>query len=120
MLHFSDKTARTGDPARVLTFRDGEISHSKYSDLVGNVLEIKVKPHLEWNAKKYQCRKVTIPQSLAGSIGVRGKHVTTMIIFRNAGGKPNQHLLRELQALTADNPSNSYRTAQAGVPLPPA
>ncbi len=42
---------------------------------------------------------------LVASIRARGKYVTSMIIFPNAEGKPNQHLLLDLQALTADNPS---------------
>jgi integrase len=27
-------------------FRDGEIAHAEYSDLVGNVMEVRRKPHL--------------------------------------------------------------------------
>ena len=77
-------------------FRDGEIAHSEYTDLVGTVLEVKRKPHLNWHPKKHHCRNVPVPQSLADAIRSRG---VSGLIFPNQEGKPNQHLLRDVQAL---------------------
>jgi integrase len=79
--------------------RDGEAAHAEYSDLSGNVLEIKRKPSLNWSPKQHHCRKVAIPQSLADSIRERGKKSDSPFIFPNGGGLPNHHLLRDLQDL---------------------
>jgi len=46
-------------------FRDGELSHAEYRDLVENTLEVKRKPHLGWKPKKHHCRKVTVSQKFA-------------------------------------------------------
>jgi integrase len=77
--------------------RDGEAAHAEYTDLRGNVLEIKHKPHLNWHPKKHECRKIPIPQSLADSIRARQKSADSPLIFPNSEGKPNEHLLRVLQ-----------------------
>jgi integrase len=105
-------------------FRDGELSHSEYSDLVGNFLEVKRKPHLRWHPKKHHCRKVAVPQALADAIRAREK---TGLIFPNSEGKPDQHLLRHLQALTQGSPMHTElhklrktwatRLAMAGMPV---
>ena len=77
-------------------FRDGEISHAEFEDLRGKVIEVRDKTHLDWHPKRYHMRKVTIPEWLADAIRARG---TSGLIFPNSTGKPDQHLLRKLQAL---------------------
>jgi len=77
-------------------FRDGEIGHAEFEDLRGNIIEVRDKPHLDWHPKRYHMRKVTIPEWLADAIRARG---TSGLIFPNSAGKPDQHLLRRLQAL---------------------
>jgi len=84
-------------------FRDGELSHAEYTDLVGNMLEVKRKPHLGWKPKKHHCRKVTVSQKFADAFRARGKRSETSLVFPNEAGKPNQHLLRDLQALTPND-----------------
>ena len=84
-------------------FRDGELSHAEYADLVGNTLEVKGKPHLRWKPKKHHCRKVTVSQKFADAFRARGKSSKTSLVFPNEAGKPNQHLLRDLQALTPND-----------------
>lgn len=84
-------------------FRDGELSHAEYTDLVGNTLEVKRKPHLRWKPKKHHCRKVTVSQKFADAFRARGKKSETSLVFPNEAGKPNQHLLRNLQALTPND-----------------
>ncbi len=79
--------------------RDGEAAHAEFSDLKGNVLEIKRKPHLNWKPKQHHCRKITLPQSLVDSARKREKKSDSPLIFLNGGGLPNHHLLRELQNL---------------------
>ena len=79
--------------------RDGEAAHAEYTDLAGNVIEIKRKPHLGWSPKKHVYRKITVPQVLADAIRVRQKESDSPLIFPNGGGRPNQHLLRDLQEL---------------------
>lgn len=109
--------------------RDGDAAHAEFSDLKGNILEIKRKPHLNWKPKKHHCRKITIPQSLAGAIREREKRASSALIFPNREGKPNQHLLRDLQDL-AERAGAKFHTelhkvrktcatrwALAGVPL---
>jgi integrase len=79
--------------------RDGEAAHAEYTDLRGTILEIKGKPHLGWKPKKHHCRKITVTQSLADAIRERQKHSKSPLIFPNGGGRPNLHLLRDLQDL---------------------
>jgi integrase len=108
-------------------FRDGELSHAEYTDLVGNTLEVKRKPHLGWKPKKHHCRKVTVSQKFADAFRARGKNSKTSLVFPNESGKPNQHLLRDLQALTKEAPFHTElhklrktwatRLALAGIPL---
>src|SRR5260370_4770956 len=85
-------------------FRDGELAHSEYSDLVGNVLEVRRKPHLSWKPKKHHCRKVTVSQSFAAAFRARAKKSKSALVFPNEVGKPNQHLPRILQRLTENAP----------------
>jgi integrase len=84
-------------------FRDGELSHAEYADLVGNTLEVKRKPHLGWKPKKHHCRKVTVSQKFADAFRARGKNSKNSLVFTNDSSKPNQHLLRDLQALTPND-----------------
>jgi len=108
-------------------FRDGELSHAEYRDLVENTLEVKRKPHLGWKPKKHHCRKVTVSQKFADAFRARGKSSKTSLVFPNEAGKPNQHLLRDLQALSKDAPFHTElhklrktwatRLAHAGMPL---
>jgi integrase len=108
-------------------FRDGELSHAEYPDLVGNTLEVKRKPHLRWKPKKHHCRKVTVSQKFADAFRARGKSSKTSLVFPNEAGKPNHHLLRDLQALTKDarfhtelhklRKTWATRLALAGMPL---
>jgi integrase len=80
-------------------FRDGELSHAEYSDLVGSTLEVKEKPHLDWHPKKHHCRKVTVPKAFADAWRARAKRLGGSLVFANGYGKPDHHLLRRLQAV---------------------
>jgi site-specific recombinase XerD len=64
---------------------------------------VKRKPHLRWKPKKHHCRKVTVSQKFADAFRARGKKSETSLVFPNEAGKPNQHLLRNLQALTPND-----------------
>src|SRR5260370_8015636 len=92
------------DLACACGFRDGELAHREYSDLVGNVLEVRRKPHLSWKPKKHHCRKVTVSQSFAAAFRARAKKSKSALVFPNEVGKPNQHLPRILQRLTENAP----------------
>lgn len=117
-------------------FRDAEASHAEYSDLKGNVIEVKRKPWVTspaypkgFHPKKHHCRTVAIPQSLADSIRARGKASGSKLIFPNGGGNPNLHLLRDLQTIAERNGAEFHtelhklrktwatRLAVNGVPL---
>jgi integrase len=91
-----------------IAVRDGEAAHAEYTDLTGNVLEIKRKPHLGWNPKKHVQRKVTIPQVLADAIRERQTASSNTLIFPDGVGKPNQHLLRDLQDLATKAGANFH------------
>ena len=51
--------------------RNGEAAHAEYTDLTGNVLEVKRKVHLNWHPKKHHCRSIAIPAALAEAIRER-------------------------------------------------
>jgi integrase len=89
--------------------REGEASHAEFSDLTGNVLEIKRKPHLKWHPKKHVQRNIILPQFLADNIRARAEKSTSRLIFPNSKGRPNQHLLRTLQDL-ADRANAPFHT----------
>jgi integrase len=106
-------------------FRDGELSHAEYTGLVGTVLEVKRKPHLRWHPKKHDCRKVTVSQSFAEEWRARAKKSSSKLVFPNEAGKPDQHLLRKLQAMNPPFHTELHklrktwatRFALAGMPL---
>lgn len=77
--------------------RDGELAHAECSDLVGNTLEVKRKPHLNWHPKKHQCRKVTVPKAFADAWRARAKRLGGTLVFTNRDGKPDRKLLKKLQ-----------------------
>jgi len=79
--------------------RNGEAAHAEYTDLTGNILEIRRKVHLNWHPKKHHCRSIAIPAALAEAIRGRQKRSTLALIFPNGEGKPSRHLLRDLQDL---------------------
>ena len=109
--------------------RDGEAAHAEFSDLKGNVLEIKRKPHLNWKPKQHHCRKITLPQSLVDSTRKREKKSDAPLLFPNGDGLPNHHLLRHLQNLAKRSGANFHtelhklrktaatRWAVAGMPV---
>ncbi len=109
--------------------RDLEASHAEFSDLKGNVLEIKRKPHLNWKPKQHHCRKITLPQSLVDFTRRREKKSDSPLLFPNGYGLPNHHLLRDLQNLAKRSGGNFHtelhklrktaatRWAVAGVPV---
>ena len=109
--------------------RDLEAAHAEYSDLKGNVLEIKRKPHLNWKPKQHHCRKITVPQSLVDFTRKREKKSDSQLLFPNGDGLPNHHLLRDLQNLAKRAGANFHtelhklrktaatRWAVAGMPV---
>jgi len=109
--------------------RDGEAAHAEFSDLKGNVLEIKRKPHLKWKPKQHHCRKITLPQSLVDFAHKREKKSDSPLLFPNGDGLPNHHLLRDLQNLAKRSGANFHtelhklrktaatRWAVAGMPV---
>lgn len=80
------------DFALACGFRDGELSHAEYSDLVGNTLEVKRKPHLKWHPKKHHCRKVTVPKSFPNAWRAGAMRLGGTLVFTNSNGQPDQHL----------------------------
>jgi site-specific recombinase XerD len=109
--------------------RDLEAAHAEFSDLKENVLEIKRKPHLNWKPKQHHCRKITLPQSLVDFIHRREKKSESPLLFPNGDGRPNRHLLRDLQNLAKRSGANFHtelhklrktaatRWAIAGIPV---
>jgi hypothetical protein len=56
--------------------RNGEAAHAEYTDLTGNVLEIKRKVHLNWHPKKHHCRNIAIPTALAEAVRMESWRTT--------------------------------------------
>ena len=109
--------------------RDLEAAHAEFSDLKGNVLEIKRKPHLNWKPKQHHCRKITLSQSLVDFTRRREKKSDSPLLFPNGDGLPNHHLLRDLQNLAKKAGADFHtelhklrktaatRWAMAGIPV---
>jgi integrase len=109
--------------------RDLEAAHAEFSDLKENVLEIKRKPHLNWKPKQHHCRKITLPQSLVDFARRRENKSDSPLLFPNGDGRPNHHLLRDLQNLAKRSGANFHtelhklrktaatRWALAGMPV---
>jgi integrase len=82
------------------------------------------------DGKQLKTRTVEISPGLAGTINERRKHTESAYLFANRNGKPNQHLLRDLQSSRYESQSEiPLRIAEAaqdwgsrryhvGVPLP--
>jgi integrase len=74
--------------------RDEEAQAARYSDLTGTTLTV--------HGKQHKTRTVEISQRLADAINARRKRLGAApsdLIFTKRDGKPNQHLLRDLQNL---------------------
>ena len=81
------------------------------------------------DGKQHKTRTVEI-SSATGAINERRKHTESEYLFANRNGKPNQHLLRDLQSSRHESLSEippriaeavqdwSSRRYHAGVPLP--
>jgi integrase len=80
--------------------RDGEAAHAEYADIRDNFLHISDKPQYQWHPKHWQCRRIPIPTDLVKAIVQRRKdNPGQKLIFPNANGRPNQHLLRVVQRI---------------------
>ena len=102
--------------------RDEEGYTCRYSDLTGVTLTIRGKQH--------KTRTIEISPRLADAINERRKHSKSEYLFINRKGKPNQHLLRDLQDLAEKagakfhtelhklRKTGASRRYLAGVPLP--
>ncbi len=71
--------------------RDHEAYGSRYSDLTGVTLTIR--------GKQYKTRTVEISPRLAANIVDRGSRSESVYLFPNRKGKPDLHLLRDVQSL---------------------
>ena len=71
--------------------RDCEAYGCRYRDLTGTTLTI--------YGKQHKTRTVEISPRLADAINARRKRSNSELLFPNGNGKPNQHLLRDLQSL---------------------
>lgn len=71
--------------------REAEASNCRYEDLTGTTLTI--------YGKQHKTRTVEISPRLAAAIRERREESKSEYLFPNGGGKPNQHLLRDLQHL---------------------
>jgi len=75
--------------------RDHEAQMAKYSDLTGTTLTV--------HGKQHKTRTVEISQRLALAIRERGEATTknggSELLFPNGNGRPNTHLLDDLQGL---------------------
>jgi integrase len=84
----------------------------------------------EHPSKQHKTRTVEISPGLAGAINERREHTESEYLFANRNGKPNQHLLRDLQSSRHEGQSEiplriaegaqdwGSRRCHAGVPLP--
>jgi len=102
--------------------RDCEAYGSRYSDLTGTTLTL--------YGKQHKTRCVPISPRLAEAINARRQHSKSELLFPNGNGKPNQHLLRDLQSLAERagakfhtelhklRKTGASRRYLAGVPLP--
>jgi integrase/recombinase XerD len=80
--------------------RDGEAAHAEYADIRDNFLHISDKAQYKWHPKHWQCRRIPIPTELVKAIEKRQKdNPGQRLIFPNANGRPNQHLLRVVQRI---------------------
>jgi integrase len=82
------------------------------------------------DSKQHKTRTVEISPGLAGAINEHRKHTESEYLFANRNGKPNQHLLRDLQSSRHESQSEiplriaeaaqdwGSRRYHAGVPLP--
>jgi integrase len=99
------------DFALTTGFRKGELQHAEYSDLNGNVIEVKRKPkYNNWHPKKHQCRKLTVPSSLADAIRERAKRYSCGLLFPSPEKcEPDGHIDRRLEDI-AENAGAKFHT----------
>lgn len=101
--------------------RDCEAYGCCYRDLTGTTLTL--------YGKQHKTRTVEISPRLADAINARRKRSNSELLFPNGNGKPNQHLLRDVQSLAKRagakfhtelhklRKTGASRRYRAGVPL---
>ena len=82
--------------------REQEVMHAEYSDIDfrDSVYNVTAKAH--WRPKDLAEREVPIPTHLVEALLERKKTATTKLIFPTPTGKPNGHMLRNLQAIVKE------------------
>ena len=83
-----------------LGVRDGEAAHAEYPDFRDRMYHVAEKPQWNWHPKKHHQRCIPVPDDIWSAIQQRrDKNPSQSLVFPNERGKPNQHLLRDLQAI---------------------
>jgi integrase len=83
-----------------LGVRDGEAAHAEYSDFRDRMYHIEEKPHWKWHPKKHHQRCIPVPDDIWEVVQERRKrNPNQKLLFPNSVGKPNLHLLRDIQAI---------------------
>lgn len=106
------KAAETEDEKDLLSFllktgfRDDEVAHAQYKDIDFKKATINVhyKPEFDWTPKDNEPRKedIVLESRLVERMRARMKRYNAKpadLIFPNSVGKPNQHLIRVVQAV---------------------
>jgi integrase len=83
-----------------LGVRDGEAAHAEYSDFRDRMYHIEDKPRWKWHPKKHHQRCIPVPDDIWENLQERRKRTSgPNLLFPNSAGKPNLHLLRDIQAI---------------------
>lgn len=83
-----------------LGVRDGEAAHAEYPDFRDRMYHVEEKLHWKWHPKKHHQRCIPVPDEIWTAIQQRqATNPDQSLVFPNEQGKPNQHLLRDIQAI---------------------
>lgn len=83
-------------------FREQEVEFACYSDInfEDHTVSVRVKPEFGFKPKDAEEREVPVPDSLLKALRERRRiYADARLIFPNGGGRPNGHLLRDLQSI---------------------
>jgi len=79
---------------------DGEAAHAEYPDFRDRMYHVEQKPHWRWHPKKHHQRCIPVPDEIWTAIQKRRAAIPSQsLVFPNENGRPNLHLLRDIQAI---------------------
>jgi integrase/recombinase XerD len=80
-------------------FREQEAMFCSWAnvDFLANVVTVRSKPELGFRIQDKEERSIPVPNSLIEALGKRKQLSNSMLLFPNKQGKPNGHMLRDLQ-----------------------